>query len=145
MRCPLNQTTHTVHDAEGRVVGTLTAAYVYDAYGNTLAQSGPFADTNPYRFSSQYLDPETGLCMYTFRAYSPRLERWTSRDPIGERGGSSLYDFNVSGFTVNFDWRNRKKKCNTVETWWITDELGLYTHFKTNPRGPGLQEQRPGY
>lgn len=75
---------------------TVTASYVYDAYGNTLTQSGPFADANPYRFSSQYFDSETSLYMYIFRAYSPTLERWMNRDPIGEEA-----DMNLCAFVQN--------------------------------------------
>jgi RHS repeat-associated protein len=41
-------------------------------------------DSFDFRFSSEYLDPETGLVYYGFRYYSPELGRWMSRDPIGE-------------------------------------------------------------
>jgi RHS repeat-associated protein len=87
------------HDGNGNLVqtvdsnATVTASYVYDAYGATLTQAGPFADENPYRFSSQYFDAETALYMYIFRAYSPKLERWMNRDPIEEIGGGNLFAF----------------------------------------------------
>ena len=48
-------------------------------------------DENPFRFSSEYYDDETGLVYYNYRYYSPRLGRWTKRDPIEEEGGVNLY------------------------------------------------------
>ncbi|MBK8915068.1 MAG: hypothetical protein IPM64_10800 [Phycisphaerales bacterium] len=78
--------------------GRLAARYEYDPYGNIVGpdadgdgniaeEAGPYAATNPFRFSTKYLDPETGLYYYGYRYYSPRLGRWISRDPIGVRGG----------------------------------------------------------
>ena len=56
--------------------------------GNLVRQTGPYAASNPYRFSTKYHDDETGLVYYGYRYYSPNLGRWLSRDPIGERGGT---------------------------------------------------------
>jgi RHS repeat-associated protein len=56
-----------------------------------LNSQGPSADENPFRFSSEYFDDESGLVYYNFRYYSPELGRWMSRDPIGEAGGVNLY------------------------------------------------------
>jgi RHS repeat-associated protein len=58
-----------------------------------LNSQGPLADENPFRFSSEYFDDESGLVYYNFRYYSPELGRWLSRDPIGERGWENLYIF----------------------------------------------------
>ena len=38
------------------------------------------ADTNPYRFSSEYADDTLGLVYYNYRHYNPLDGRWTSRD-----------------------------------------------------------------
>ena len=43
---------------------------------------------------------ETGWYYYGYRFYSGQLGRWTSRDPIGEHGGTNLYGF-VSNVPVN--------------------------------------------
>ena len=48
-------------------------------------------DENPFRFSSEYHDDETGLVYYNYRYYSPELGRWIKRDPIEEEGGMNLY------------------------------------------------------
>ena len=40
--------------------GNTAASYTYDAFGNTIAQSGPFAGLFRHRFSTKYFDSETG-------------------------------------------------------------------------------------
>jgi len=102
----------------------LSYIYFYDAYGNNLldpSESGPYANHNPFRFSTKYFDDETGLGYWGYRYYSPRLGRWTSRDLVGERPGAHLcsyidndpvdhYDFLglVKGSTV---WTSCKQSC----------------------------------
>jgi len=73
--------------------GTLTAHYEYSPFGQITLSSGTFAQTNPFRFSSEYFDSETGFVYYNFRYYSPELARWLSKDPIEEKGGLNLYVF----------------------------------------------------
>ena len=86
-----------VYDHIGNVVaivddtGTIVAAYEYDSFGNTVSQSGAEADEVPFRFSTKYFDPETGLYYYGYRFYAPELGRWINRDPIEEEGGENLY------------------------------------------------------
>ena len=60
------------------------------AFAMTVS-SGEYAEENPFRFSSEYSDMETGLVYYNYRYYSPELGRWLSRDPIEEQGGYNLY------------------------------------------------------
>ena len=71
--------------------GTRVAEYVYGPFGLLLSAEGELADVNPFRFSSEYADDETGLIYYNYRYYSPQLGRWTKRDPIEEQGGVNLY------------------------------------------------------
>jgi RHS repeat-associated protein len=97
-----------LYDGNGNVMQLLDAStldvaavYEYDAYGNTLvAEDWDFSgivDDNPFRFSTKWFDTELGtgheLYYYGYRYYSPRLGRWLSRDPIGEKGGANLYAF----------------------------------------------------
>lgn len=101
-------------DANGNVVdyiranGTVVAHFEYDAFGNTVSQSGERADDFMVRFSTKPLDAEISLYYYGYRYYSPQLGRWLSRDPIGDRGGNNLY------LTVDNDLINK------------IDVLGLY-------------------
>ena len=73
--------------------GAVVASYAYDAFGKTVAPSGPLADLFRHRFSTKYLDAETGLYYYGYRFYVLSLMRWLNRDPIEESGGLNLYGF----------------------------------------------------
>jgi len=94
------------YDANGNVTeyvdanGSTAAHYEYDAFGNTLAQSGPMAEGFRFRFSTKYLDDAFGwappyfrLYYYGRRHYSPYYRSFISADPIEERGGLNLYGF----------------------------------------------------
>ena len=74
-------------DASGNVI----AHYEYSPFGQQTKATGSYAGSNPFRFSSEYYDAETGLVYYNYRYYDATLGRWLSRDPIGESGGYSLY------------------------------------------------------
>ncbi len=84
------------YDANGNIGeyvasdGTVAAHYEYDAFGNTTASSGASAGVFPHRFSSKYVDGETGLYYYGYRYLSPAMGRWMGRDPLGEWGGFNL-------------------------------------------------------
>jgi RHS repeat-associated protein len=71
----------------------IVARYTYDPFGNIVSKSGPLADVNTYRFSSQEYHQPSGLSLYLYRAYDPNLQRWINRDPIEEEGGINLYGF----------------------------------------------------
>jgi len=107
-----------VYDGNGNVVamlnradGSIAAAYEYDAFGNTIRESGPYAAENPFRFSTKFTDLEFGLVYYGQRCYHPSLGRFINRDPIEESGGLNLYSF----------CRN-----NGVNRW---DYLGMDDHY----------------
>ena len=51
------------------------------------------ADPPRFMFSSEEYMPETGMYHYLYRAYSPSLARFITRDPIEEAGGVNLYCF----------------------------------------------------
>ncbi len=79
----------------------LVAKYLYDPYGNLLAESGPLAGANKYRFSSKEWDSPAGLYYYLYRFYDPNLQRWLNRGPIHEWGGWNLYAF-VANNPISF-------------------------------------------
>ena len=98
------------YDANGNITdyvdgsGTVRAHYEYSPFGEIVAQSGDLADTFTHRFSTKPFDAETGLVMYQFRPYAPRLGRWLSRDPIGTRGGLNEYGFAGNDGINHFDY-----------------------------------------
>ena len=71
--------------------GNVVAHYEYSPFGSLTKVTGVYAGSNPFRFSSEYFDEETGLVYYNYRYYNPELGRWISRDPIEEQGGFNLY------------------------------------------------------
>jgi RHS repeat-associated protein len=81
--------------------GTIAAAYEYTPFGELLRKHGDYAAKNPFRWSTQYGDDETGLVYYGYRYYSPRLGRFINQDPIKEWGGINLYAFTGNN-PVNF-------------------------------------------
>ncbi len=64
----------------------IVAKYLYDAFGNVLSAAGSLAPQNLYRFSSKEAHPNSGLVSYLYRYYDPHLQRWPTRDPLGEPG-----------------------------------------------------------
>jgi len=73
--------------------GQTAATYEYGPFGEPLRQSGDYATLNPFRFSTKYMDDETGWMDYGRRYYVPATGRWPSRDPVEERGGVNQYGF----------------------------------------------------
>jgi RHS repeat-associated protein len=65
---------------------TTVAQYRYDPFGNTISSSGSMSALNNYRFSSKEVHANSGMYYYGFRFYDPNLQRWISRDPLGELG-----------------------------------------------------------
>jgi len=106
------------YDGNGNVInmvefetGNVAATFEYDAFGQTVRQTGEAADFMPFRYQSkwslayaptQWLDPDTNrvkpfikfdLYDYGLRWYHPDQGRFINRDPIGEQGGLNLYAF----------------------------------------------------
>jgi RHS repeat-associated protein len=65
---------------------------IYDENGNPVA-----APMTPFLFTGHYWDADIGLYLTTYRAYSPELGRWLTRDPIRFNGG----DVNLYGYVAN--------------------------------------------
>ena len=83
----------------------VVAHYDYAAFGAVIAQKGGCAETNPWRFSSEYEDTELGLDYYNYRHYEPVTGRWMSRDPIEDFGSLIVaYGFVSNSPIGDFDW-----------------------------------------
>jgi len=106
------------YDGQGNVLNllslnshTLKATFEYDAFGQTVHESGDAAHKMPFRYQTKWsLDyaPTTWLAPnnqmvkprikfdlydYGLRWYHPDQGRFVNRDPIGESGGLNLYGF----------------------------------------------------
>lgn len=74
-----------VYNGHGDVVdllnpqGASLISYDYDAFGNTIEESGEGFD-NPYRYAGEQYDEETGLYLMGARYYSSSIGRWISED-----------------------------------------------------------------
>jgi RHS repeat-associated protein len=68
--------------------GVATDAYLYDAYGRTVAAAG--SSVNPYLYAGERFDSGLGLYHLRARYYNPALGRFMSRDPSGGRLSSPV-------------------------------------------------------
>ena len=114
-----------VETTAGPNYGVLAAHYDYTPYGQVLSAAGDYAD-QPFRFSTKWIDEETGLGYWGHRYYSPELGRWLSRDPIGEAGGLNLYEYALSspqqyidplGYAIG-DWWDPRTYATFGEALW---------------------------
>ncbi len=85
-----------LYDGRGNVMALLknsdqsiAASYRYDEFGKLLKKVG--ALSQPFMFSTKQYDEQNGLSHHGFRFYNPAIGKWTTRDPIGERGDINLY------------------------------------------------------
>jgi RHS repeat-associated protein len=97
-------------DGNGNVValtkassGTNSATYEYDPFGNSLRATGEYSTSNPFRFSTKYMDTESGHLYFGHRYYSVQTGQWISRDPLEEDGGVNLYRFVENNPISNID------------------------------------------
>jgi RHS repeat-associated protein len=96
----INDSTNTYEtssDGNGNVAivinvasGLPAATYEYDAFGNTIRATGSYANSNTIRFSSKYVDLETGLIYFGYRYYDPSTGRFINRDPLWENDGPNI-------------------------------------------------------
>ena len=107
MRIADNTQTYYIADGNKNIIalkdssGADVSTYAYTPFGSL--ENPVDGDENPFRFSSEYADDETGLVYYNYRYYSPQLGRWTKRDPIEEEGGVNLYAYLFNDYINLFD------------------------------------------
>ena len=104
--------------------GNIKAHYEFSPFGKTVTATGTMSGDFNSRFSSEYLDVETGLVYYNFRYFSTELGRWLSRDPIQEKGGWNLYvivgnnpinNYDLLGMLIDSSKHDRAAKL--IECW----------------------------
>ena len=104
-----------VYNAHGDVVqlcdnnGVVTKSYDYDPYGNQLTEADAL-DKNPYRYSGEYYDAESGYIYLRARYYDSTTGRFISEDPAFDGfnwyaycGGNPLNRWDPSG-QAWYDW-----------------------------------------
>ncbi|MCZ7648076.1 MAG: hypothetical protein M5U26_22925 [Planctomycetota bacterium] len=111
---------HAITNQSGAIVEAVKS---YDAYGKATVITGAGTDStwftsddvtgsataigNPFFYTGQRLDPETGLMYYKNRYMSVDLGRFISRDPIGILSVSDLYNYAANSpakFLDLFGW-----------------------------------------
>jgi RHS repeat-associated protein len=72
--------------------GTVAQRLDYDAFGVVTRNTAP--GFQPFGFAGGLYDPDTGLVRFGARDYDAATGRWTAKDPVRFRGGSSnLYTY----------------------------------------------------
>jgi RHS repeat-associated protein len=100
----LDERRYALHDYSNvtAIVDTSGAAqerYGFDAYGQPRVMTSAFgssstsSQTTDAAFGAYRWDKESGLFQVRNRHLHPKLGRWLSRDPIGQKGGINLYAY----------------------------------------------------
>jgi len=85
-----------------------------------------------FKFSSEYLDSETGLVYYNYRYYSPELGRWTKRDPIAIVGSTAWWADNKDRQKLYGKLRKTKKRIYQLYSLATKYEHGIPLHYIQN-------------
>jgi RHS repeat-associated protein len=74
---------------ETDAAGVVSLTRKYDPYGNQVEGNA----TGGYAYTAREWDPEINLYYYRARFYDPKIGRFISEDPTGQRGGPNLYRY----------------------------------------------------
>ncbi len=114
------------HGGHGR--NRVEGPYTYDAYGNcfvgasTTSCNTLASTTEPYRYTGQRYDTDTGLYYYRARYYHPGLGRFAETDPVGYGPDINWYSY------VGNDPTNRADPSgNCVEDACVVEGVGAGT------------------
>ena len=70
-----------------------TREYEYLAFGGTYSPTTTVSLPQRYTYTGRELNPTSDLMYYRYRTYDPRVGQFGARDPIGYRGGASIYGY----------------------------------------------------
>ncbi len=72
-------------------LGVANSEYYFDSFGRSAPHTQiQLAD---FQYASYFEHKRSGLRLAVFRAYSAKLGRWLSRDPLEEQGGVNLFAY----------------------------------------------------
>ena len=71
---------------------TVEAVYEYTVWGEVTRTSGTGVESD-FLYTGHLYHDESDLHLTLYRAYTPELGMWLSRDPIAENGGINLYAY----------------------------------------------------
>ena len=80
----------SVREVVGSDGTTVASRLSYDPWGTITETGSALAD---FGYTGHYFDRPSGLNLALYRAYSPFLGRWLSKDPVGLSGGLNLYGY----------------------------------------------------
>ncbi len=104
--------------------GTVVWAADYKPFGEATVTVS--AITNNLRFPGQYYDTETGNHYNYRRDYNITLGRYTEADPIGLRGGISLYVY------------VRNRPINRTDSFGLSDDIDPTGFYDSSGAGSGM-------
>jgi RHS repeat-associated protein len=120
-------------DENGEIVET----YEYDIYGKPSIydeNGNPVATPmTPFLFTGHYWDGDIGLYLTMYRAYSPELGRWLTRDPIDFSGGDiNLYRYVGNSVIDYYDLDGLSKGCCEQRRQELQDKIDELTRMANN-------------
>ena len=101
--------------------GTVKNSYAYDAYGNTMSSSETVG--NPFRYTGQYRDSETGCYYLRARYYDPSTHQFLTVDPLLAVTGDA-YNYAGGSPTNATDPRGLEAKGPCIGGGWLAGWLG---------------------
>ena len=75
----------------GNSAGSVSQTYTFDSFGKANVSSGSLI--NPFQYTAQQLDSDTGLYYDRARYYEPTVGRFINEDPLRFAAGSNFYPY----------------------------------------------------
>ncbi len=115
----------------------LAASYTYDSWGNVLSESGPLAQTNPFRYRGYYYDTESEFYCLQSRYYAPSIGRFINADSYASTGTGFL-GYNSFAYCENNPVTRKDPTGEVFETDFDVVSLGAsIIEVAINPTDPG--------
>ena len=119
----------------------------YDAFGSPIPRGGAWGGTNPWLYTGEQRDSESGMYYLRARYYDPAVGRFLSRDPIpflqryAYVGGNPVNLTDPSGaYAMVPPLRGEKLVCSG-EAEWDVDTWGIVNDPKKQGAGAGAADR----